>query len=209
MTSPHSALLLLVALSAAAAAAATTTTTTPSPAAAPKDRKNVLMIIVDDLRPEVSAFNQSFMHTPNIDRLGKQGVVFARTYCQQAICGPTRNSFLSGRRPQRTESWNFLDSFREVGPDWISFPEVREEKKRQGGGAGGGEREQRTATNSNVQQRAATCSNVQQRAATCSNVQQRAVTCSTPPLCARGHSCVSTTLSRNSYYDHYYYYYYY
>ena len=29
------------------------------------------------------------------------------------ICGPTRNSFLSGRRPQRTQSWNFIDHFRE------------------------------------------------------------------------------------------------
>ena len=55
------------------------------------------------------------MVTPNIDRLGKQGMVFSRAYCQQAICGPTRNSFLSGRRPQRTKSWNFVDSFREVG----------------------------------------------------------------------------------------------
>jgi iduronate 2-sulfatase len=147
MTSPHSAL-LLVALSAAAAAAA----------ADPK-RKNVLMIIVDDLRPEVSAFNQSLMHTPNIDRLGKQGVVFARTYCQQAICGPTRNSFLSGRRPQRTESWNFLDSFREVGPDWISFPEVRKEKKRgREGGEGGREGRREGERESNEQQRAATCS---------------------------------------------------
>jgi len=37
----------------------------------------------------------------------------AGTDCQQAICGPTRNSFLSGRRPQRTQSWNFIDHFRE------------------------------------------------------------------------------------------------
>jgi iduronate 2-sulfatase len=45
-------------------------------------------------------------------------------YCQQAICGPTRNSFLSGRRPQRTQSWNFIDHFREpgVGANWLSFP---------------------------------------------------------------------------------------
>ena len=52
------------------------------------------------------------MHTPNIDRLGKGGLVMNRAFCQQAICGPTRNSFLSGRRPQRTKSWNFKNSFR-------------------------------------------------------------------------------------------------
>lgn len=95
----------------------------PSPTPAPKGAKNVLLIIVDDLRPDATIFNQSFMITPNMDRLGKQGMVFNRAYCQQAICGPTRNSFLSGRRPQRTQSWNFRDNFRLVGPDWISLPQ--------------------------------------------------------------------------------------
>lgn len=44
--------------------------------------------------------------------------------CTQ-ICGPTRNSFLSGRRPQRTQSWNFKNSFRDSrqGKDWVSFPQ--------------------------------------------------------------------------------------
>jgi iduronate 2-sulfatase len=83
----------------------------------------VLLIVVDDLRPEIAAFGETFMKTPSIDRLAKEGAAFSRAYCQQAICGPTRNSFLSGRRPQRTKSWNFIDSFREVGPEWVSFPE--------------------------------------------------------------------------------------
>jgi len=98
---------------------------TPPPKPAPKDAKNVLLLVVDDLRPDFSAlgFNQSFMITPNINRLAKSGTSFTRAYCQQAICGPTRNSFLSGRRPQRTKSWNFIDHFREVGPDWVAFPE--------------------------------------------------------------------------------------
>ena len=63
-------------------------------------------------------------------------LVLQRAYCQQAICGPTRNSFLSGRRPQRTQSWNFIDHFREPvggksgdepartedGGLWVSLP---------------------------------------------------------------------------------------
>ncbi len=85
---------------------------------------NVLLIIVDDLRPQFhDVYDQKVMITPNIDRLMAEGTTFRRAYCQQAICGPTRNSFLSGRRPQRTESWNFINHFRQVGPDWISFPQ--------------------------------------------------------------------------------------
>ena len=52
---------------------------------------------------------ETFMHTPNIDAFAKESLVFTRAFCQQAICGPTRNSFLTGRRPQRTQVWNFIE----------------------------------------------------------------------------------------------------
>jgi iduronate 2-sulfatase len=55
-------------------------------------KKNVLLIIVDDLRPEVGQMGEKNMITPNIDALAKSGLVFNRAFCQQAICGPTRNS---------------------------------------------------------------------------------------------------------------------
>ena len=101
---------------------------TPADASAepqPKKRRNVLLIIIDDLRPEVAYYNESFMITPNIDRLGRSGLVLNRAFCQQAVCGATRNSFLSGRRPQRTQVWNFQNDFRQVpgGHDWITFPQ--------------------------------------------------------------------------------------
>ena len=80
--------------------------TPPVPAVrpAPPGAKNVLLIVVDDLRPELNAtYGASFVSTPNMDRLGARGTTFTRAYCQQAICGPSRNSFLTGRRPQRTQ----------------------------------------------------------------------------------------------------------
>lgn len=61
----------------------------------------------------LEAYGQKQMFTPHFDALAKRSMVMNRAYCQQAICGPTRNSFLSGRRPQRTQSWNFIDHFRE------------------------------------------------------------------------------------------------
>lgn len=89
---------------------------------APKGARNVLMLIVDDLRPQLGVYGQHGMITPNMDRLGANGVVFNRAYCQIAICGPSRNSFLTGRRPQNTQVWNFRDSFRETHPTGLLFP---------------------------------------------------------------------------------------
>ena len=45
---------------------------------------NILMIGVDDLRPDIAgpSFGQSQVRTPNLERLAKQGTAFQRAYCQ-------------------------------------------------------------------------------------------------------------------------------
>ena len=88
--------------------------------------KNVLFMPVDDLRPQMlEAYDQSYVHTPNLDKLAKESLVFQRAYCQHAVCIPSRNSFMTGRRPDTTGVWIGLgnSSFRVTGPDWISLPE--------------------------------------------------------------------------------------
>jgi|EP01047_Picozoa_sp_COSAG01_P057733 hypothetical protein len=85
-------------------------------------RHSVVHIISDDLRPELTSYGLLGRHTPNIDAIAASGVAFDRAYCQQAVCGPSRNSFLSGRRPDASRSWNFINSFREDHPEWTSLP---------------------------------------------------------------------------------------
>ena len=91
--------------------------------------KNVLFMPVDDFRPEIFAgYSQSHMITPNLDRLVKESLVFQRAYCQQAVCIPSRNSFMTGRRPDTTKVLDQSTTlgnhdFRVTGPDWISLPE--------------------------------------------------------------------------------------
>jgi iduronate 2-sulfatase len=83
--------------------------------------KNVLYIVADDLRPELAAYGLP-RRTEHIDSLAKAGTTFLRTYAQQALCGPSRNSFMSGRRPDQTFAWNQKNHFREIGPDWTTLP---------------------------------------------------------------------------------------
>ena len=87
------------------------------------ERPNVLFIAVDDLRPELACYGKAYMHSPNIDRLAATGVRFDRAYCQQAVCGATRNSLLSGLRPDTTGIHGNTKSFREVFPDLIALPQ--------------------------------------------------------------------------------------
>lgn len=87
--------------------------------------KNVLFIVIDDLRPQLGCYSQKYMRTPNIDKLASQSLVFDNAYCQFAFCAPSRNSFMTGRRPDRVKAWNFRDHFREkgIGENWTSLPQ--------------------------------------------------------------------------------------
>ena len=91
-------------------------------AAAAPAKPSILYIVVDDLRPELPAYGQAQIHAPHTTALARRGLTFDRCYCQQPVCSPSRNSFMTGRRPDSTLAWNFENSFREVGPQWVSLP---------------------------------------------------------------------------------------
>lgn len=62
------------------------------------DRKpNVLLLCIDDLRPELDCFGMSYIKSPNIDRLASQGRAFHRHYVQAPTCGASRYTLLTGR----------------------------------------------------------------------------------------------------------------
>lgn len=66
-------------------------------AVASDTRPNVLLICVDDLRPELACFGKSYIQSPNIDRLAARGRAFTRHYVQAPTCGASRYALLTGR----------------------------------------------------------------------------------------------------------------
>ena len=59
-------------------------------------RPHVLFLAIDDLKPLLGCFGATQVKTPNIDRLAARGVIFDHCYCQEAICGASRASLLTG-----------------------------------------------------------------------------------------------------------------
>eukprot|EP00041_Stephanoeca_diplocostata_P018444 m.386481 g.386481 ORF g.386481 m.386481 type:complete len:516 (-) comp21014_c2_seq15:267-1814(-) len=88
-------------------------------------RKNILLIVVDDLRPQFGAYGHNETHAPHLTALANKGMIFDHAYTNYPYCNPSRNSFMSGRMPSKTKVWNFLDHFREVGvgDTWVTLPE--------------------------------------------------------------------------------------
>jgi iduronate 2-sulfatase len=101
-------LLLLTALATAALAA---------------DRPNVLFIASDDMRPQLGCYGDPTVKSPQLDALAGRGVVFTQSYCQQALCSPSRISMLSGRHPATTGIFEIGRTLRTTMPDITTLPQ--------------------------------------------------------------------------------------
>lgn len=92
--------------------------------AAAGGRYNVLLLASDDLRPALGCYGDAFAKTPNLDRLARRGLTFERAYCQQALCGPSRASLLTGLRPDTTRVYSMNNNFRPAVPNAVTLPEL-------------------------------------------------------------------------------------
>ena len=68
-----------------------------APEAGRRASPNILLIAVDDLRPELASFGASYIRSPNIDRLASMGRIFRSHYVQAPTCGASRYTLLTGR----------------------------------------------------------------------------------------------------------------
>ncbi len=65
-------------------------------------RPNIVLILADDLGiADLSCYGNPQIQTPNIDRIGVEGVRFTTAYVTAPICSPSRAGLLTGRYQQR------------------------------------------------------------------------------------------------------------
>ncbi len=94
-------------------------------ATATSPKWNVLLVAVDDLRPELGSYGAAHVRSPNLDRLAREGIVFRRAYCQPAVCSPSRTSLLTGARPDTTRVYDLETHFRTtMGDGVVTLPQL-------------------------------------------------------------------------------------
>jgi len=86
-------------------------------------KPNILFIAIDDLKPTLGAFDDSFAVTPNLDTFSENATVFLNNHCQWAVCGPARASLMTGKRPDATKVRDLKTKMRDVNPDILALPE--------------------------------------------------------------------------------------
>ncbi|MEC5126195.1 sulfatase-like hydrolase/transferase [Verrucomicrobiales bacterium BCK34] len=81
---------------------------------------NVLLICVDDLKPLLGCYGDPVAKTPAMDELASRGLLFESAYCNQAVCSPSRNSLMTGLRPQTIGIYDLPTNFRKTVPDAVT-----------------------------------------------------------------------------------------
>jgi arylsulfatase A-like enzyme len=77
-------------------------------AAAPPRQPNIVLILADDMGfSDLGCYGSTFYETPNLDRLGREGMRFTDAYAACPVCSPTRASIMTGKYPVRlgTTDW--------------------------------------------------------------------------------------------------------
>jgi iduronate 2-sulfatase len=91
-------------------------------------RPNVLFLIADDLNNMLGCYGDPRARTPNLDKLAARGVRFDRAYCAYPLCGPSRNSMLTGLYPNSSGVHGNGQMFRQAIPSHISLPQAFRQK---------------------------------------------------------------------------------
>ncbi|MCW6533728.1 sulfatase family protein [Sphingomonas lycopersici] len=79
------------------AAAGTAPPRAPAQARVAPHSRNIIFVLVDDLRFDGMGFLQPALHTPNIDRMAREGSYFPNAVVTSSLCSPSRATILTGQ----------------------------------------------------------------------------------------------------------------
>jgi iduronate 2-sulfatase len=86
-------------------------------------RPNVLLILVDDLKPALGCYGDTDAISPHIDRLAARGMRFDNAYCNQAVCAPSRFTFMLGSHSTSSGLYGLGSHLRTIWPDAVTLPQ--------------------------------------------------------------------------------------
>ena len=91
------------------------------------NKKNVLLIVCDDLNTHVSPSGYDYIKTPTLAQFASEAMIFNRAFCQYPVCGPSRASFLNGLYPESSGVIDNKADVRQTRPGTLSMPQFFKE----------------------------------------------------------------------------------
>ena len=69
---------------------------------------NIIWLVAEDLGPYITAFGDSTVDTPILDRLAREGVRYTNVYSVSGVCSPSRAALATGMYPSSIGAHNML-----------------------------------------------------------------------------------------------------
>ena len=69
----------------------------------PDGRPNIMFILAEDMTLDLGCYGRTDVHTPNLDRLAAEGVMYTNARCVAPLSSPTRSSMMTGLHHTITE----------------------------------------------------------------------------------------------------------
>lgn len=86
-------------------------------------KPNVLLILVDDLKPALGCYGDRVAKTPGLDALAARGMRFDLAYCNQAVCAPSRFTLMLGSHSTSTGLYGLGSEMRARLPAAVTLPQ--------------------------------------------------------------------------------------
>src|SRR5690625_7813467 len=88
-----------------------------------EDKPNILWISTEDHSPIIGAYGDEYAHTPNLDRLAEQGIVYKNAFVSSPICAPALSGIITGMHVTSLGTQNLRSDIKI--PDFIkTLPEI-------------------------------------------------------------------------------------
>ncbi len=87
-----------------------------------KARPNFVFIMTDDHSYQtLSAYDDTYIKTPNLDRIANEGVLFENSFVSNSICGPSRAVLLTGKHSHMNGHINNSVTFDSIQPTFPKY----------------------------------------------------------------------------------------
>ena len=108
----------------AGGAAASVAAATAARAAQGRPVPNILWLVSEDNNPLIGAYDDQLAHTPNIDALAAQGLLYRNAYSNAPVCAPSRFAILTGVLPEACAPANHMRAVASLPAQIRTYPEL-------------------------------------------------------------------------------------
>ena len=92
------------------------------------EKPNIVFILTEDMTPRIGAYGDNVAHTPNLDKLAKESVLFTNAFTLAGVSAPSRAGLITGM-PQHANGLQHMRAATFPGGAYHAVPPGRDRER--------------------------------------------------------------------------------